>query len=169
MDEYKDIYELYADCVYRFLLCLTSTHHLAEELTQETFYQAVKSIRRYNGTCKISVWLCQIAKHTYYNYLKHEKHRQHISLDNITDSDISTTDIRNMPEESFVSDEAVAEIWKEINNLEDMYREVLVCRISNDMNFKEIGIIMNKSENWARVTYYRAKKKLEERIKHYGN
>jgi len=164
MDEYKDIYELYGDYVYRFLLCLTSSQQIAEELTQETFYQAVKSIGRYNGTCKMAVWLCQIAKHTYYNHLKHEKYRQHISLDDITDSESDES-----PEDEVISNEAVTNIWKEINNLDDTYREVLICHINNGMNFREIGIIMNKSENWARVTYYRAKKKLEERMKSYGD
>lgn len=166
MDEYNDIYDLYGDYIYRFLLCLTLSQQTAEELTQETFYQAVKSIRRYDGTCKISVWLCQIAKHTYYNYLKREKYRRHISFEDISDGDIQTM---STPEDTFISNETVAMIWKEINMLEDIYRDVLICRISNNMNFREIGVIMGKSENWARVTYYRAKKKLEERIKRYGD
>lgn len=166
MDAYKNIYELYADYVYRFLLCLTSSQQLAEELTQETFYQAVKSIRRYNGECKIEVWLCQIAKHMYYNHLKYEKRRKHISFDDLSDSDkqISAT-----PEEIFITNENIDKIWREINNLDDTSREVMVCRISNNMSFREIGGLMNKSENWARVTYYRAKKKLEERIKPNGD
>lgn len=66
----EDLSEIYKSYVKRFLICLTSNVDLAEELTQETFYQAIKSIHRYNGECKISVWLCQIAKYTYYNYLK---------------------------------------------------------------------------------------------------
>jgi RNA polymerase sigma factor, sigma-70 family len=164
MNEYNDIYELYGEYVYRFLLCLSSSHQIAEELTQETFYQAVKSIRRYNGTCKISVWLCQIAKHVYYDYLKREKYRRHVSFDDITEN---VSD--EVPEETFISKEAVSEIWSEINKLEDSYREVLICRINHDMSFKEIGVVMGKSENWARVTYYRAKKKLEERIKSYDD
>lgn len=73
MEDLNRIYQSYADEVKRFLICLTSNVDLAEELTQETFYQAVKSIHRYNGECKISVWLCQIVKHSYYNYLKKEK------------------------------------------------------------------------------------------------
>ena len=163
-NEYRNIYELYGEYVYRFLLCLTYSHQLAEELTQETFYQAVKSIRRYNGTCKISVWLCQIAKHVYYDYLKREKYRRHISLD-----DVIEDESKEVPEDTYISNEAVTEIWREINKLEDNYREVLICRINHDMSFKEIGVVMGKSENWARVTYYRAKKKLEERIKSYDD
>lgn len=141
MDAYKDIYELYADYVYRFLLCLTSSQQLAEELTQETFYQAVKSIKRYNGECKIEVWLCQIAKHMYYNYLKYEKHRKHISFYDLSDNDkqISVT-----PEEVFITNENIDRIWREINNLDDISREVMVCRISNNMNFREIGGICSE-------------------------
>lgn len=73
MESMDDVYSLYCDNVYKYLVSLTSNLDLAEELTQETFYQAIKSIDRYNGSCKMSVWLCQIAKFTYYNYLK--KHR----------------------------------------------------------------------------------------------
>jgi len=164
MDEYNDVYELYGEYIYRFLLCLTSSQQLAEELTQETFYQAVKSIRRYNGTCKISVWLCQIAKHVYYDNLKREKYRRYVSLD-----DIAENESKEKPEEVYISNEATSEIWREINKLEDNYKEVIICRINHDMSFKEIGVVMGKSENWARVTYYRAKKKLEERMKSYDD
>ena len=82
MEDLSEIYKSYANEVKHFLICLTSNVDLAEELTQETFYQAVKSIQRYNGECKMSVWLCQIAKHTYYNYLKKEKYRT-ISIENM--------------------------------------------------------------------------------------
>lgn len=66
----KDIYMEYANIVKRFLISLSGNADLAEDLTQETFYQAYKSIHRYNGNCKMSVWLCQIAKHVYFDYLK---------------------------------------------------------------------------------------------------
>ena len=80
MEDLSEIYKSYANEVKLFLLCLTSSEDLAEEITQETFYQAVKSIHRYNGECKISVWLCQIAKHSYFDYLKKAKHRNHMSI-----------------------------------------------------------------------------------------
>ena len=70
METVQEIYITYANQVKRFLLCLTADADLAEELMQETFYQAVKSIDRYDGICRMSVWLCQIAKHLFYDHVK---------------------------------------------------------------------------------------------------
>ena len=70
MEPMSELYQQYADEVKRFLVCLTGDMDLAEELTQETFYQAIRSIGRYNGACKLSVWLCQIAKHLYWDESK---------------------------------------------------------------------------------------------------
>ena len=69
----EEIYQAHARTVYKFLLSQCHDADLAEELTQETFYQAVRSIDRFNGSCKVSVWLCQIAKHLWYRHL--EKHK----------------------------------------------------------------------------------------------
>ena len=88
MEDLSEMYKSYANEVKHFLLCLTSNVDLAEELTQETFYQAVKSIHRYNGECKISVWLFQIAKHTYYDYLKKAKYRNHASLEHLAQTGV---------------------------------------------------------------------------------
>ena len=70
MADMDAIYRQYAQTVYHFLLSLTQNADLAEELTQETFYQAIRSIHRFDGSCKLSVWLCQIAKHLWYQHLR---------------------------------------------------------------------------------------------------
>ena len=98
MEELSGIYQSYADEVKRFLICLTSNVDLAEELTQETFYQAIKSIHRYNGECKISVWLCQIAKHTYYNYLKKEKNNHNASVENMMQMGLDIPSNKDLPD-----------------------------------------------------------------------
>ncbi|HJA20348.1 MAG TPA: hypothetical protein H9959_10735 [Candidatus Mediterraneibacter ornithocaccae] len=77
-----DMYLNYANTVKRFLISLTGNFDLSEDLTQETFYQAYRSIHRFNGDCKLSVWLCQIAKHVYFDHLKKKKHIQEVSIDN---------------------------------------------------------------------------------------
>ena len=164
MEDLSDIYKSYADEVKRFLICLTSNVDLAEELTQETFYQAVKSIGRYNGECKISVWLCQIAKHTYYNYLKKEKHYNYMSVENMMEMGADIPSNADMPDEEVVKRHTLISIHKEIHLLHEPYREIFLLRTSINLSFKEIGAIFAKSENWARVTYYRAKLKLAERI-----
>lgn len=76
MDDFDKIYELYGNQVYKFLICLTNDADLSEELTQETFYQAIKSIDKFKGECKLSVWLCQIAKYSYYKHIKKYMHNE---------------------------------------------------------------------------------------------
>lgn len=134
----KDIYMEYANIVKRFLISLSGNVDLADDLTQETFYQAYKSIHRYNGNCKMSVWLCQIAKHVYFDYLKKEKHLQKVDLD--------TLDL-------FA-----------VQNAKKSYGQVFWLRAYEEMSFKEIGEILGKSENWARVNNYRAKEWIRRRM-----
>ncbi|MGN1165421.1 MAG: RNA polymerase sigma factor [Lachnospiraceae bacterium] len=70
------IYNEYAQIVYKFLMSLCYEEDTAEELTQETFYQAVRCSNKYDGTCKVSTWLCQIAKHLWYRELEHRKKKK---------------------------------------------------------------------------------------------
>lgn len=161
MDEMDKIYELYSDNVYKYLICLTSNIDLAEELTQETFYQAIKSINRYNGSCKMSVWLCQIAKHSFYNYLKKNKKSNAMCLN---ETDLSDLPFADNAEELLIQNETEVDLYRYIHQLSEPYREIFLLRTSTDLSFKDIGSIFNKSENWARVTYYRAKINLAERI-----
>src|SRR6476660_1911016 len=109
VEDLSEIYKSYANEVKKFLICLTSNVDLAEELTQETFYQAVKSIERYNGECKMSVWLCQIAKHTYYNHLKKEKRQSHMSVEQMMEmgldvpSNVESPDVKLAKRNTFIS------------------------------------------------------------------
>lgn len=164
VEDLSEIYKSYANEVKRFLLCLTSNVDLAEELTQETFYQAVKSIHRYNGECKMSVWLCQIAKHSYYDYLKKAKYRNHASLEHLAQTGVDIQSNEDLPDVSLVKKSTLLAIHQEIQQLKEPYQEIFLLRTALNLNFKEIGDIFEKSENWARVTYYRAKRKLAERV-----
>ena len=164
MEDLSEIYKSYANEVKLFLLCLTSSEDLAEELTQETFYQAVKSIHRYNGECKISVWLCQIAKHSYFDYLKKAKHRNHTSIDYLIKTGVDIRSKEDLPDIAMIKESTLHGIHQEIRQLQEPYAEIFLLRITLDLSFKEIGDIYEKSENWARVTYYRAKCKLAERV-----
>jgi len=155
--ELDEIYNEYAEDVFKYVYCLCKNRTLAEELTQETFYQAVKSINRYNGNCKMLVWLCQIAKFSYYKYL--EKHKNEILIDN--DECKNILGDHNV-EETLIQAEDKIYIFKEIHLLEEPYREVFLLRVLGDLSFKNISDILGKNENWARVTYYRAKLKIKE-------
>lgn len=151
----KDIYLEYADTVRRFLISYTANFDLAEDLTQETFYQAYKSIHRYNGGCKMSVWLCQIAKHVYFDYLKKEKHSPNTTFDS-EDIFLIEDSLVNL-EEQLILKESLQKLLFVIQNGNNSYGRVLWLRAYEGMSFREIGEVFGKSENWARVNYYRAK------------
>ena len=161
MEPVDEIYQQYADEVKRFLVCLTGDPDLAEELTQETFYQAIRSIRRYNGACKLSVWLCQIAKHLYYDRLKRQRRHPTLSMEELEQA---APENDGMPEISLLRRDAYVSIHKAIHSLREPYREIFLLRALSELSFREIGEIFGRTENWARVTYYRAKVMLAERL-----
>ncbi|MBU5483325.1 sigma-70 family RNA polymerase sigma factor [Clostridium sp. MSJ-11] len=158
MQNIEEIYREQAQTVYRFLYSYIHDADLSEELTQETFVRAMKSLHRYNGKCKISVWLCQIAKHVLYQEFEKKNRNKTTTLDeNMEFSTYST-------EELVISSENKKEIYKMIQSLDDTTREVMYLRFTGDLSFKEIGEILNKTENWARVTFFRGKSKLIRRM-----
>ena len=161
MDSMSAVYQRHAQTVYKFLLSLCHDPDLAEELTQETFYQAIRSIRRYNGACKLSVWLCQIAKHLYYDHLKRQRRHPTLSMEEL---ERAAPENDGMPEISLLRRDAYVSIHKAIHSLREPYREIFLLRALSELSFREIGEIFGRTENWARVTYYRAKVMLAERL-----
>ena len=155
MQNMDEIYEECFETVYKYLFCLTHNSDISEELTQETFYRAVKKIDTYNGKCKISVWLCQIAKHLWYNQCR--KNKRIVA----TDETFDIEDPQNLEEQIIAGEEKVS-LYKKMQNLDEKTREVMYLRITGELSFKEIGEILGKTENWARVTFYRGKSKLKE-------
>lgn len=152
----ESVYKVHAQTVFRFLLSLTHDSHLAEELTQETFYQAITCINKFDGTCKISTWLCAIAKNQLYRYQK--KHPSEQLFDEITIAVPSA-------ETDCLSSINKLELLRRLHAFNDPVREVMYLRLFGDLSFREIGDVVSKTENWARVTYYRGKEKLLKEIK----
>lgn len=161
MDDMEQIYQAHARTVYKFLLSQCHDADLAEELTQETFCQAVRSIDRFKGDCKVSVWLCQIAKHLYYDHLKHQKRHPMLSMEEL---ERAAPENDGIPEISLLRRDAYVSIHKAIHSLREPYREIFLLRALSELSFREIGEIFGRTENWARVTYYRAKVMLAERL-----
>lgn len=157
MQDIEKIYEEYFETVNKYLFCLTRNDNLAEELTQETFYRAVKKIDTYKGDCKMSVWLCQIAKNLWYDQCRRKK----VST-NIEKNEIFNEQYINSTEEKIIKNEEKVELYKKMQQLDEKTREVIYLRITGELSFKEIGNILNKTENWARVTFYRGKNQLKE-------
>jgi len=156
MQDMEQIYKQYFETVNKYLFCLTHNRDISEELTQETFYRAVKKINTFKGDCKMSVWLCQIAKNLWYDELKKNK-----KFENIED-EILSIQSEDKIEEKVILNESKLELYRKIQNLDKQTREVIYLRITGELSFKEIGDILNKTENWSRVTFYRGKQKLKE-------
>lgn len=155
MQDMEQVYKQYFETVNKYLFCLTHDSDISEELTQETFYKAIKKINTYRGDCKISVWLCQIAKNLWYDCCR--KNKKVVNEDEISEMlSIDTT------EEQVVEKEEKILLYQKMQKLDKETREVIYLRITGELSFKEIAIILNKTENWARVTFYRGKNKLKE-------
>ena len=158
MHDIEQIYKEYFETVNKYLYCLTHDFEISEELTQETFYRMVKNIHKFKGDCKISTWLCQIAKNLWYTELK--KKNKNIVLDeNALFFEIDKSD---SPENIAIFNDSKKEFYKNFQKLDKKTKEVMYLRIEGDLSFKEIATILDKTENWARVTFYRGKQKLKE-------
>lgn len=158
--DFNEIYKEHAEMLYRFLLRICGDEHLAEDLMQDTFLKAIEKIDTFDGRCKLTTWLCQIAKNTYFDYLRKKKNQVDAKL-----CEIHTKDVEMSPEERLVSFEAAGEIHRMIHRLEEPYKEVFLLRHYADLPYKEIGNMFEKSEVWGRVTYLRGKEMLVQMLK----
>ncbi|MPM77452.1 RNA polymerase sigma factor YlaC [bioreactor metagenome] len=156
MNDLEQMYLRYAQTVYKYLFYLTSDDHVSEELTQETFYQASKTIKNFRGECKVSVWLCQIAKYLWYKQLEKQSKITNLPYE---ESLLNLPAKQNIENDVFSNKDKV-ELFRMINTLDSQSKEVVYLRLTGELSFAEIGDVLNQSETWARVTFYRAKKKL---------
>ena len=153
MEDMDAIYRQHAQTVYRFLLAQTQDPTLSEDLTQETFYQAVRTIGQFRGQCKISVWLCQIAKHLWFQHLR--KHGR----ESPAPEDWPETPVPSA-EEGLLVQEGRMDLLRRIHGLSPEGREVVYLRAFGGLSFREIGDVCGRTETWARVTFYRCKERL---------
>ena len=156
MHDFDKIYAEYFSEVYKFVLTLCQNPELAEEITQEAFFKTLKSIDSFKGNCSLSTWLCKIAKNTFLSYAKKENRRADVSFEFIaSDENI---------EERFSDKETAYAIHKVLHKLKEPYKEVFWLRTFGELSFSQIGAIFDKTESWARVTYYRAKLLIKEEL-----
>lgn len=157
MQDIEKIYKEYFETVNKYLFCLTHNNDISEELTQETFCKAVQKIHTYKGECKMSVWLCQIAKNLWYDQCRKNK-----KILKTEESELLEVQDLNSLEDQIISNDEKITLYRKMQSLDEKTREVMYLRITGELTFKEIGVILNKTENWARVTFYRGKNKLKE-------
>ena len=158
MKKIEDVYKEYANIIYKYVYSLSKSKDIAEEITQETFLIAVENIKKFRGECKISVWLCQIAKHAFLKYIK--KRKMEIPIDEVKD----VIDEKVLIDEICKKDEKYR-LLKKIEKLKEPMQSIVKLRLETDFTFKEIGRIYGKNENWAKVIFFRGKEKLKEESK----
>lgn len=157
----KEAYEQYFNTVYGYLCTLTGGNgDLAEELTQETFYRATVKISEFRGDCKMSTWLCQIAKYVFYQSLDKRRRSKEVAFDEAVEIAAAEETERAIEEA-----ETKLYVYKAIQKLQSPMRDVVMLRLTGELSFKEIGDVLSKSENWARVTFYRAKQILGKELR----
>lgn len=158
--EFEQIYITYFRDVYLYIRRLSNSEHIAEEITSETFFKAMKSIDSFRGDCDIRVWLCQIAKNCYYSYIKKADRTECIDNVEIAEQGASF-------EERLFRHDTAMQIQKILHDVPEPYKEVFMWRVYAELSFKQIGQIFGKSENWACVAYHRARNKIKEKLEVY--
>lgn len=151
MRDFEAIYLTYFDSVLKYMFSLCRDASTAEEITQEAFYKAMEHIDRFDGRCSIYVWLCQIAKNTYFTYAKKQKRR----APEADTADLS--DVQPDFENAVCERENAWALHKLLHDLDEPYKEVFTLRVFGELSFSQIGDLFGKTDSWARVVFYRAK------------
>ncbi len=158
--EFEQIYRTYFKAVFLYVMQLSGDEQVAEDITSETFVKAISSINKFRGDCDIRVWLCQIAKNSYYSYLR--KSKNVLSVDEVDLQNITTPDYSF--EMYLGKQEETQNIRHILHTIAEPYKEVFMWRVFGNLSFKEIGELFQKSDNWACVTYHRARKMIQRRL-----
>lgn len=158
MTDFEKIYTENTDFIYKYLLKLCGNSSVAEELTQETFFRAYMNFKNLRNKAKAPVWLCQIAKNTYFAWYNEQKKQNSFEESDDVKDDFSI-------ESFFEKKELTEKAFECLHSLEEPYKEVFMLSVFGQLSLKEISRLFGKSESWARVTFYRAKQKLAERMR----
>ena len=152
--DFEDVYRRYFGDVYRYLLRLSGSETAAEDVTSETFLRAMQALPRFRGDCDVRVWLCRIARNTYFSTRRDPDNQP------MEEPGEERAGSAPSPEEETLRREEGRRLRQLLHGLEEPYREVFLWRHYGGLGFREIGQLFGKSENWACVTYHRARGKL---------
>jgi len=155
--EFEKIYQVYFKDVFLYVKGLSGNESIAEEITADTFFKAMKSLDNFKGDCDIRVWLCQIAKNNYFSYVR--KNNRFTDIEEIE----LVADEVNL-DEKIINEEDTLKIHNILHDLEEPYKEVFSLRVFGELSFQQIARIFGKNANWACVTYHRAKKKIQNKM-----
>lgn len=154
MDNMENIYNKYANSIKHYIFCITKDIGLAEDIMQETFVVSINQINKFRGDCEISVWLFSIAKKILYKKTKKNSIYNMVPIDEFELADNISI------EEDCINKDNKLKLFEALQKLDPNTREVMYLRLTGDLTFKEIGKILNRTESWAKVTFFRGKQKL---------
>lgn len=157
------IYQTYFRDIFLYMRSLSADEHIAEEITQEAFTKALKSLDSFDGKKDIRAWLFTIAKNTYCTYCKRRK--------NFTGYELPKELSDQQPDltEKLADEEIAFRIHQYLHQMRDPYKEVFSLRVFGELPFEKIALIFGKSPSWARVVFYRAKLQIKEYMEVLNN
>lgn len=160
--DFEQTYREYQQMIHAFLLRLCGNAHLAEELTQETFYQAFKHWGKFRGQSSISTWLCTIAKNQLYNAVRR---KDMLPIDVADRAPEAVHHAGSDIADALADSDRMMAAHRMVHALPEPMREVFTLRTFGDLSHQQIGSLFGKSDSWARVTYYRARQMLQKMAK----
>lgn len=156
--DYEGLYEACYMQVYSFLLTLCRDRSLAEELTAQTFYKAMTTRSEFRGESEELTWLCAIAKNLYADEQRRRARQRE------TPAEVPESAATGGMEDDAMDRDMAFRIHVILHDMPEPYKEVFQLRVFGELAFREIGRIFGKTETWARVTYHRARLKIQERM-----
>lgn len=166
MHEFRELYEKYNRYIFQFLLKFTNYNwDLADELTQETFFQVYLSLPKYKGISSIQTWICSIAKNVCFKYFK-----KNPIMTNLDELENQSWNMKSVTMEEMIEQKELLQYTiQEIMSLKQKFSDVLVYRLFFELSFKEISHLLEITESSAKVIYYRGKSKVRERMEEFWN
>ncbi len=157
MTEFETIYRQYFTDVELYLRAITKDEFLAEELTEQVFFQALKALPKFRGDCDIRTWLCAMARNSYLTHLRKTKPAEDFS-------ELQIPDPKQAVEEQVADRHQAMAIHRVLHDLPEPYKEVFSLRVFGQLSFQDIGSLFGRTPNWACVTYHRARQKIREKM-----
>lgn len=160
MTEFETVYRTYFRDVELYLRAICKDESLAEELTEQVFFQAMKALPKFRGDCDIRTWLCAMGRNCYLSHLR--KCRPSEDID-----ELQIPDPRASIEEQIIDRSQAMAIHRLLHELPEPYKEVFSLRVFGQLSFADIGDLFGRTANWACVTYHRARQKIQEQMEGY--
>ncbi len=157
MTEFESVYRTYFRDVELYLRAICKDELLAEELTEQTFFQALKALLQFRGDCDIRSWLCGIGRNCYLSHLRKQKPTEDIA-------ELQIPDPRRSIEEQVMDRSQALAVHRVLHDLPEPYKEVFSLRVFSQLSFEDIGGLFGRTANWACVTYHRARQKIRDKM-----